>query len=406
MRSFSRTFAHPRARAITSVIGVLLIATATLAFSALPAQARALPRVQGSLTEFDAPGASSAFSDTCNGVFQGIIDCGTTALANNDSGEVVGTYTDAGFVQHGFLRYPNGYITTFDAPVAGGGPGQGTVAFAVNDAGVIAGTFQDANNVYHGFLRFPDGLFEQVDAPGAGTGAQQGTFAWNVNPSGTTAGTYIDADNVNHGFVRTRADRYASFDPPGSVFTYPCEETCLSPDGTVTGFFLDATGQHGFVRTPSGAITTLDVPNAVDTGAATIKNDGVVAGTDVIVSSGTSFPFLAQGYVRAPGGRLVTFQETENTSGPGPDGINVYSINGAGETTGIFFGPGGVLGGFVRGANGIFTNFQAPGAGTAPFDPNTFEFQGTRPSTNNARGEVAGWYIDSNYVDHGFVWQP
>ena len=87
------------------------------------------------------------------------IGCGTTPLANNDLGDVVGTYTDAGMLQHGFLRDPNGYITSFDAPGAGIGPGQGTVAYAINDAGVIAGAFQDANSVYHGFLRYPDGFF-------------------------------------------------------------------------------------------------------------------------------------------------------------------------------------------------------------------------------------------------------
>jgi hypothetical protein len=62
--------------------------------------------------------------------------------------------------------------------------------------------------------------------------------------------------------------------------------------------------------------------------------------------------------------------------------------------------------GFERGANRNFTNFDAPGAGTAPVNPNTGQYQGTRPSTNNAWGEVTGWYIDANYGSHGFVWQP
>jgi hypothetical protein len=55
--------------------------------------------------------------------------------------------------------------------------------------------------------------------------------------------------------------------------------------------------------------------------------------------------------------------------------------------------------GFSRSADGAFTIFDAPGAGTSGY-------QGTRPSTNNLSGEVAGWYIDAENVYHGFLWRP
>ena len=61
---------------------------------------------QGTLTEFDVPGANLA---------PGL---GTQALANNDFGEVVGFYTDMNVVPHGFIRAFDGKITTFDAPGA------------------------------------------------------------------------------------------------------------------------------------------------------------------------------------------------------------------------------------------------------------------------------------------------
>ena len=303
---WSRFAAPLRRAAIGTVVALALAAMATPAIDVLPAQAGGLPWPlpahlsqppprappgqqpppgrQGSLTEFDAPGANMVYSSdqyaVCNSAFLGAIGCGTTALANNNLGDVVGTYTDARTAEHGFLRYPNGAITPVDAPGAGSGPGQGTVAYAINDAGMIAGAFQDANNVYHGFLRYPSGRFVTIDASGAGTGAGQGTLAFDVNPAGTTTGTYIDAGSVNHGFVRAAAGTYASFDPPGSVFTYPCEETCLSPDGSVTGFFADKNGTgHGFVRMPSGAITTIDGPDALATVAASINPEGVAGGT-------------------------------------------------------------------------------------------------------------------------------
>jgi hypothetical protein len=53
------------------------------------------------------------------------------------------------------VRASSGTITTFEAPGAGAGAMQGTVCFSINSAGAIAGTYIDANYVYHGFVRMP-----------------------------------------------------------------------------------------------------------------------------------------------------------------------------------------------------------------------------------------------------------
>jgi hypothetical protein len=55
--------------------------------------------------------------------------------------------------------------------------------------------------------------------------------------------------------------------------------------------------------------------------------------------------------------------------------------------------------GFSRSAQGDLAPFDAPHAGTGAG-------QGTRPSTNNAAGAVAGWVVDANSLYHGFLWQP
>jgi hypothetical protein len=57
--------------------------------------------------------------------------------------------------------------------------------------------------------------------------------------------------------------------------------------------------------------------------------------------------------------------------------------------------------GFERFPDGQFVNFDAPDAG-----PGFGQNGGTRPSTNNAEGEVAGWYIDAGGLNHGFLWIP
>jgi hypothetical protein len=55
--------------------------------------------------------------------------------------------------------------------------------------------------------------------------------------------------------------------------------------------------------------------------------------------------------------------------------------------------------GFARSARGTFVTFDAPDAGMGAG-------QGTRPSTNNGKAAVAGWYVDANSLNHGFVWNP
>ena len=86
----------------------------------------------------------------------------TLALQTAPGGGVIGYYIDdVGFAFHGFLRAPDGTITTFDAPGAGtqAAFSQGTFAYGLNPAGAIAGVYGDANFVSHGFLRDSNGTF-------------------------------------------------------------------------------------------------------------------------------------------------------------------------------------------------------------------------------------------------------
>jgi hypothetical protein len=123
-------------------------------------------------------------------------------MALNPERAVTGFYLDGSNVFHGFLRAPDGKLTTFD--VSGGGTGyfQGTYPASNNPAGEITGNYTDTNDVNHGFLRAPDGRFTTFDVPGAGTGAYQGTIPYGNNPAGATVGAYVDANGVSHGFLR------------------------------------------------------------------------------------------------------------------------------------------------------------------------------------------------------------
>jgi hypothetical protein len=62
---------------------------------------------------------------------------------------------DSNNLLHGFERAANGKIANFEAPGAGTSGYQGTFPFSINTAGDITGTYLDAGYVYHGFVRTP-----------------------------------------------------------------------------------------------------------------------------------------------------------------------------------------------------------------------------------------------------------
>ncbi len=196
----------------------------------------------GTVTEFDVPAAATG---------PGL---GTTtfwAQCVNPAGAMTGGYYDQNGAIHGYLRNPDGTITTFDAPGAGTGSGQGTYTWAINPAGTTAGASQDNNGVYHGLLRTADGKITIYDIKGAGTGAGQGTQAEGINPSGVIEGYYTDANNVSHGYVRAVDGTYTFFDAPGAGTgsgqgTFPMTN---NPAGSIVGYYVDNNGAyHGFVR--------------------------------------------------------------------------------------------------------------------------------------------------------------
>jgi len=201
-----------------------------------------LRAADGTFTVFDAPGAGTAPG-------QGTEVATVDGL--NSMGVVVGAYSDAANVYHGFLRASDGSVVEFDVPGAGTGPGQGTQEGGINQAGTTEGFYTDAVGTYHSFLRSSTGTIIPYDAPGAGTGAGQGTLAANINAQGEIAGAYIDFNNVVHGFVREPDGTITEFDAPGAG-TQPGQGTepfGNNASGEVTGWYTDDSGLlHGFLR--------------------------------------------------------------------------------------------------------------------------------------------------------------
>jgi len=156
----------------------------------------------GAIIAFDRPGSVLTDLDT-GGI--------------NLEGVITGSYYEANFLGHGFLRTPRGTLTSFDAPGA------------VN-AGEVVGVYYDANFVGHGFLRAPDDTITTVDPRGSIY-----TSANAINLEGAITGSWQDASDVIHGFLRSRDGTLTTFDVPGSMDqTVP---GAIDPAGTITGYF-------------------------------------------------------------------------------------------------------------------------------------------------------------------------
>ena len=175
---------------------------------------------------------------------------------------------------------------------------------------------------------------------------------------------------------------------PGTLASF------INPAGAVAGLYTDANyAAHGFVRAPDGKIATFDAPDAgtassqgtyVETPSGGINPAGTITGYSVDTNN------VAHGFVRAPDGAIITFDA------PGSIFTLGNSINPAGAVTGDYGDASGVFHGFLRAPDGAFTTFEAPGSGTSAD-------QGTGGFGINAEGAVTGFFIDADNVMHGFV---
>jgi hypothetical protein len=108
--------------------------------------------IAGTFTTFDPPGSTV-----------------TNPVGITPAGAIAGYYFDASDLSHSFLRAPGGTLTPFDPPGATCSVStQNTcsVVSGINPAGVITGYYTDANFVNHGFLRDRSGAITAFDPPG------------------------------------------------------------------------------------------------------------------------------------------------------------------------------------------------------------------------------------------------
>ncbi len=319
----------------------------------------------GTFTTFDIPGAV-AYNE----------------FGINPAGAIAGSYFDANFVGHGFLR-SGGTITSFDPPgstsTVVGPEGEPFAGPPINPAGAISGEYFDMSGTAHGFLRAPDGTFTTFDAPGAVNGTE---FPCCITPGGTIAGISVDANFVGHGFLRAADGTFTAFDPPGSTFTAP---SGINPLGAISGVYFDASGvEHGFLRTSGGTITAFDAPGAVNgTQPNGINPAGAIVGIAIDAN------FVGHGFLRAADGTFTAFDPPGSTA----FGTTAIGITPVGSIFGEYF-DGIMFHGFLRAPDGTFTTVDPPGSAA------------TFPSGINPAGAITGFYFDASGAAHGFLRSP
>jgi uncharacterized membrane protein len=266
-------------------------------------------------------------------------------------------------VQHDATAQNNsGKYVNFSVPGATTTPAPGfyqlpgTFVKDLNDSGQIIGYYTSESSVpIRGFERSPSGKFTLLDDPGAGTPVSggaltyAGTTPYAINSNGVIVGSFATTVPVTEAFV-------------------------LNPKGSFSNFF-----------TPAGSYYSQ---------ALAINSSGVITGRTGIYNP-TLYIGLTYGFVLTPDGKTVTFQSPSATQTGWLNGTTSVAINSAGATTGYYYDANSVAHTYIRAADGGFTEFEVPGAGTT-------SYTGAWPIEINNAGDVIGFYYDGSFRSYPY----
>lgn len=320
---------------------------------------------------FDAPGGGTHGGD------------GTYAYGVNSQGMVVGTVVNSSGGGTGYLRAPDGTITTFN----GMNDGADTHAIDINENGTVVGYYRGIDDHYHGFTMTSDFTLTTFDPR-----KSMNTQAIAINDRNDIAGQYLKRKGPQLGFLALVHGRDAHFGA-GPVDGFGAFVTGINNAKTVVGFWFDGqSAMHGYLRTNDGTVTQIDVDGAgtgavQGTQAESINANGEVAGFD------TDGDGKRHGFVRAVDGTITAFDV------PGAVNTVVAGINRRGYVAGYYVDASSIAHGFVRTPKGNFKTFDAPGAALQ-------SGRGTFVSRIGDDGTIVGEASDAAFILHGFVGTP
>lgn len=243
----------------------------------------------------------------------------TRVTAINSAGDMVGTYFD-GQVFHGFLL-KDGTFQTLDMPFV-----HKTEPMSINDAGQIVGYYMfNGQNAPHGFL-FENGRFKKVNFPGS-----SGSVASSINNRGQIVGFYYQNTAASNGFMFFNGT-FTTLNPPGDFHSVSVLGS--NDRGDVSGLVSVSPGVGKGFRGSGSTFVGIVVPDAVSTYAWGISNLRVVVG-EYVKTDGNASSFLLQN------GAITTFDV------PGALDTEARGINSSGQIVGSY-DDANALHGFIR----------------------------------------------------------
>jgi probable HAF family extracellular repeat protein len=182
---------------------------------------------------------------------------GTSVYGLNDSGVMVGQYYDSAGVVHGF-RLDHGKGTTIDDP-----KGSDTLCAGINSSGAIVGQYTDSSGDNHGFL-YQNGKFTDL-SPMPLSGAS------GINDKGEIVGGMAECQFCQqHGYLYN-GHKYKRIDVPGAMET---GAGSINNAGIITLIAPDNSDRYHSYLYRSGKFTEIKVPGAYESFAEQINNVG------------------------------------------------------------------------------------------------------------------------------------
>ena len=216
------------------------------------------------------------------------------------------------------------------------------------------------------------------------------TIHTDINNRGEIAGSYVTGGVTAHGFIRDAGGHYTTFDAAAAPGTMT-EAAGINNQGTVVGAY-GVTVPHGFVRSPAGTITTVNVPGSQDTLLYGVNDSGALVGS-YVDAQGLEHGFMLEN------GTLTVIDPPGSPASPAARDTGATDINDQGQIVGFYADATGTYHGYLY-DKGRFTRLDPPGAADVP------NFATTVPWGINDRGQVVGQYVDAAAVLHGYLWQP
>jgi probable HAF family extracellular repeat protein len=255
----------------------------------------------------------------------------TNLFAVNNRGQFVGEEQDAGALQHAI--FDDGRQLELLDPTGLVGTSRQSWAFSINNLGWIAGAYQTPDRALHGFVRDPQGVVTTIEYPGG-----RDTQAFGINDEGTIIGVFNDSARHGHAFI-LRGGQFELADLPGAILTIPFS---INDRELIVGQVEEVPNTFGlgYLQRPDGQIRLASAPGSQpqSTLFISINNRDQILGAYEPAAGGPKQNFLKIGH---------DYHLFDLPARFGAIAVSAQTINDPGEIVGFYTDVNQIQHGFV-----------------------------------------------------------